>query len=1771
MLTPKTQKRPLRPKKASTTGAFSLELQDGDRIHFLSDTDCEVHRGQTVLGRYRHAYDDDTSDSLAKAVDRTQMSLVPGMETKVKGPNTTSMGKKDDAPAAAPKAPKAPKKTAEPLQSGEKWITLKPQGPDSDAYVRVKIRQHPDGTASVIGGAGGKLNQLHLNKLRSPEEWKAGAAERRAKRDERERKRLEAQSEDERAEEEGKVKEAREYHRNEKHQNALETLKALDEAGIDLGLSDEHRDALAVPPAPDTDPEEAKRVEALARDALKTVEKVHQAYEQKLVTDHEARAAAKLGDTALDGLGNPLQQGQDHSAYSGDGGEISSITQLPNGQWLVRSPDGADQSFDDWEKAAKAHAGNVAEHDSTTGERSQEDDFYNSKLWVRQHEDLPEGFKFDVTVAGKIAALAQGRKEIDRSAKNAEKAIKKGQPWNAKKGADVQGTVIDDQAAIAALESDAKTIEDAIVHGRLLDLADILDPKELKKHLGTGGLAQLGEIASDVLKANPVDPALVQQLGHNEAAKLLAYQIRQSMSEGEYEAVVAAQGAWHGEWSTRYAQEVIDRNQPLVDQLSAIHKRMLEIEQGKGGGGDEPETLDLFGAQQDGGETAVNTASSGVNKDYTPDELIELDNLAYQSRSLQDSLSKEIGTALGQLQASAAMTLALESRPRSLRFAVDGDNVNVEDVPGLFSRDTPDGESKPSIWAHYGLGADDFDLQDGPDGQLVSVKPAGMEKLAGASYDPADREEYERAIAIKRGDFDQENFTPDGFAYRVASTFTDVRAEAQQFDTKLNYSPEMSDDDLDGAIRQYLGARVANGDNPLSVRNDLFSPELYANLGLGESDSGRLQSAVDALDRELFKGTKVSDADVRRAYQELGDAEAGRQRASRATDDLQALHSQTLEPEAAKEAAHRALAAMPMAKAAMKPLEQLTPRERKYLREFAITEILGEELTGADSEADEPTTVSSEPEENFGMGSLFGGPVLSPEQQNAIAAIQGQRDQLRAQYDAYKISKEDLDAGIAALNEKQQKVESGQLDAKEAVGQSKGSSQWQKFSKLMGGDAKAYEAIRDKMKGQFLNRFASAYGAIQGQPVLTGRQTAAHVDRLMAATLPEDKRAQLLDHMRSLQSSDIAKLRRREGGKFAVEVDDILEKYEEIKGDNRQFSLLTTETKEQGRGDEWQRTTLGSTAEQQLDDALAEVLPGFEQLDSAVNLYPEVRFNGGFVAHQRALKLLEERKKIGLHFSAGAGKSAAMLGAFAHLHGQGAVQRSIVAVPSNIVGQIVGECATFLEPGKYNYSANMGWNREKRLEALKDPSMSLHFTTRESLSNDLLYLVEKHTGVNPDDFQNTNVRSEDERRALMLTALQNEGIDPSSLLFSVDEAHDLSRRKGVAASKRSLALDALAYHSSHYIHSTGSPMKNDVSEIADFLQKVGAAEAEDMSGFMARYGKNTPANRRALQRILAKYSYAVAVKPTTKDGQDLQMRHEKPRIPLTQHQKEKRQALLSHYETIRQWKQANLKQAMAAKVERGDTTPLNGADLAHAWEDPGVREAIAALAPDGYDQMSDEEKQAVIGGQVIGASAMRYTALNRLYHNAPYEQNAKAQHAVKLAKDMVAQGRPGVIFCASSEAAKMLHEQMAKEGLRVGYVDGSFSSEQKDRERLRFSPNKGVEPETDIFIVTDAMQTGSNLQRGKFLAHFDVPITQKAWEQRSARIYRRGQTENVEVYTLMADAPEDEIALARMERKGTESEIFQGHSATLGHAEVLDDSGLSLMIAQHQAFASKVA
>lgn len=61
---------------------------------------------------------------------------------------------------------------------GTRWITVHPGGGKG---VPVMIRQGKDGDYRIIGGAGGKLNMLKLTNIKSPEEYKKEAAERKEK------------------------------------------------------------------------------------------------------------------------------------------------------------------------------------------------------------------------------------------------------------------------------------------------------------------------------------------------------------------------------------------------------------------------------------------------------------------------------------------------------------------------------------------------------------------------------------------------------------------------------------------------------------------------------------------------------------------------------------------------------------------------------------------------------------------------------------------------------------------------------------------------------------------------------------------------------------------------------------------------------------------------------------------------------------------------------------------------------------------------------------------------------------------------------------------------------------------------------------------------------------------------------------------------------------------------------------------------------------------------------------------------------------------------------------------------------------------------------------------------------------------------------------------------------------------------------------------------------------------------------------------------------
>jgi superfamily II DNA/RNA helicase len=107
----------------------------------------------------------------------------------------------------------------------------------------------------------------------------------------------------------------------------------------------------------------------------------------------------------------------------------------------------------------------------------------------------------------------------------------------------------------------------------------------------------------------------------------------------------------------------------------------------------------------------------------------------------------------------------------------------------------------------------------------------------------------------------------------------------------------------------------------------------------------------------------------------------------------------------------------------------------------------------------------------------------------------------------------------------------------------------------------------------------------------------------------------------------------------------------------------------------------------------------------------------------------------------------------------------------------------------------------------------------------------------------------------------------------------------------------------------------------------------------------------------------------------------------------------------------------------------------------------------------------------------------------------------------------------------------------------------KDREKL--FDNFRNDPESKVFLSTDAGGVGLNLQSASLLVNLDLPWNPAVLEQRIGRIHRMGQKKNVQIINLIAKGTIEEEMLAKLKFKssmaagildGGDSTVFLGES-----------------------------
>ena len=126
-----------------------------------------------------------------------------------------------------------------------------------------------------------------------------------------------------------------------------------------------------------------------------------------------------------------------------------------------------------------------------------------------------------------------------------------------------------------------------------------------------------------------------------------------------------------------------------------------------------------------------------------------------------------------------------------------------------------------------------------------------------------------------------------------------------------------------------------------------------------------------------------------------------------------------------------------------------------------------------------------------------------------------------------------------------------------------------------------------------------------------------------------------------------------------------------------------------------------------------------------------------------------------------------------------------------------------------------------------------------------------------------------------------------------------------------------------------------------------------------------------------------------------------------------------------------------------------------------------------------------------------------------------------------------VIFSQWERMTRLIAYELDKMGIGYEYLHGGVPSAKRRDLIVNFTDD----PDSRVFLSTDAGSTGLNLQAGSVMINLDLPWNPAVLEQRIARIYRLGQERNVQVINLVAKDTIEEQMLDKLRFK---TAMFEG-------------------------------
>ncbi|GEM48712.1 helicase-related protein [Deinococcus cellulosilyticus] len=1578
----------------------------------------------------------------------------------------------------------------------EKWITLKPNGPDHPGYVHVKIRLHSDGTAHILHGPK-ELRGLHLHKLGSKgSQDKKKAAVPKPKKEETPEEKAARETK------EAAVKESI----LKAQQRAMEAAHALTQSGH-FQMDDETREKLASGKAPAIQAG-LRRLEAHIIKSLVSNPELKNAIlhpEDQVDVDDAfkptatgstgyqysaAEEAEKQGFTPEDARAEHEKFLQDRIDAEQDEGKRKRMQKA-----LERMRSGTKP------QRSSTPRGSSKVTDETLKEKS---DKARELLQATRALKHLQGELRKIRLNQDPDSTPQEHEALDAASKPA-----KGAPWDisfdtvAPEFAQELEAKIKDVAATDLTRSFLDALEEEPAHE--WDYTSLR--KAMRAPHATGAYAHLSNVALATLGGDVLDRRALDVLGVEAASKLIAHALKRDLAPEDHSKLMEALGTHHDQVSTQAMQQA----------LSAAQAARADAE-----GMDIP--------------PISSTTDATV-----------IQHLLKEKRERLQEAHNALGNALGQVEAGAALNMALKRNEQHLLVNLGTTNVQ---------------KAALNLRA-LGLQDGDYEYHQDADNNLwVKIHPVGMDRLTPVV--PAEeREQAERIKAIKEGHEDEDDWLPAGFTRYSAAAFDANPPKPLNVSTPPGFKPGKDPKD---AMQEFIASRMADGWTLGEVSRVLRQQSFLIDWVPEDQRDGYFAALDELMPSKTSEGQYVDydhleakHPELYGALSQLADGYIQKRHPGEASYSSQVLHDT---PETRK-ALYMAVLADPKTQLGFKGLQDLTPKDQGTLRSYFLSNIAGlspEALAQRKEEAKRALQTYDakypEPSKFVAAGAEMGMFGMMDEEEKPVTLTLPSEDRerllkrmnLTQEGEHYTVGPDGgitltpagekafrpppADAGVKGLERLNPDWQSWDRKRLDYVAERTGGDvlEWSDFLELQKTPQKAYEAIQEHMKGAFIERFAQHHANLTGKPLRTSKQVNTHGEALWSVA-DKDSYQSFKDAMQSLQHS----LREREGGKFKAmggrgALVDAFRTFREKQkaaesAQSALFGMADSDTHQEASDviPHLERRALPRGVENRISEMLQHVSQNIKPHMNPVKLIPDMTMGKGtkFVKQQRAIKAIMAQKKLASWLGVGSGKTGVSIGAFTELHHRGEVQKGLFVVPSIVRNQFGEEIARMTEPGRFKFHAQDA-TFEERLKAYQDPGTHMISVTHQSFRDDMSRIMQQHYGLTEPELNQRFMQADTAGRHQMLSeALAAHNIPLHYL--ALDEGHDTLNRQGKQESMLSAINETALQLSKYGTLMTGSPLKNDESEVFDTLKKLDPVKFGDQEALRRKYGVDVFASKEGLKRLIDQHTYSDAVPSGTtrkvvwgQDGTQGDTASGHQAIELTPWQK--------------------------AELQRVDEA-YHAAHKARARGESDI-EALKVLSPNSFDHVPEDQHHTIAKNLNNSLATLRYGAQARTINDAPAEHNAKIQQIVQLAH--ARRGKGGVVFAHSKKAVEEITRALKDTGHVVGTITGASSSDDKGKVRQAFDDKR-----IDIVVCSDAGAVGANLQkRGEWLVNHDLPMTAKTHEQRNARIDRLGQEKPIELHNLISNTDHDRTNYERLERKRALGAIFQGQH------ESLDDTGL---------------